>query len=221
MKNFSKIYPSFLFFLFISLLTNTFSIIRDLSYSEEKCIIKNFYSKSNIIITFNITEGNIKSSKNEEPKFVINIYNKKTNKLINNFISNKTYGKFSFNIEKTSNYKICILCKDKTIFEEQKSILFDFNVESSLDVEQKGNEVADWKDFDKVNKKMEYINDKIDQIESMQMYSNQIENSFSKNQIKTSKRVVQISLIQVAIVLAVGIYHIYSLKKIYNSKFPL
>ena len=65
---------------------------------------------------------------------------------------------------------------------------------------------------------MKIINDKVEQIENMQLFANSIENVFSKNQIKISKRIVQISIIQILIILIVGVYHVYTLKNIFKER---
>ena len=65
---------------------------------------------------------------------------------------------------------------------------------------------------------MEFINDKVDQIENMQLMANSIENKFSENQIKTSKRIAQISIIQIIIIFCVGIYHVYAIKNMFKDK---
>jgi hypothetical protein len=65
---------------------------------------------------------------------------------------------------------------------------------------------------------MEFINDKVDQIENMQLMANSIENKFSQNQIKISKRIAQISIIQIVIIFGVGIYHVYAIKNMFKDK---
>jgi hypothetical protein len=65
---------------------------------------------------------------------------------------------------------------------------------------------------------MQIINDKVDQIENMQLFANSIENLFSKNQIKISKRIVQTLIIQILIILMVGVYHVYTLKNIFKER---
>ena len=45
------------FFIIIEIIKTILCITRNLKYLEEKCILNDFYSKSNIIIKFNVTEG--------------------------------------------------------------------------------------------------------------------------------------------------------------------
>ena len=203
---------------YIGLVKKIFCLSRSLHYLEEKCVMNDFYLKSNIIITFNVTEGNFREHKINGPSFVINIFNKDTNKLIRSFNTQKSYGKFSFYVERTGHYKTCIKGNDTFIFGQQRFIIYDFNVESSLDVKQLGKETANLKDFEVVNHKMQIINDKVDQIENMQLFANSIENLFSKNQIKISKRIVQTLIIQILIILMVGVYHVYTLKNIFKER---
>ena len=205
-------------FSFSEIITKIICVSLNLNYLEEKCILNDFYSKSNIIITFNVTEGYFKEHDIKGPLFVINIYNREKNILIKSFETKKTYGKFSLNIEKTGHYKTCIIGKDTLTFGQQRFVIFDFNIESSLEVKQRVNESANFKDFEKVNNKMEFITDKIEQIENMQIMANAVENTFSKNQINTSNRLVQLSILQIIIIFAVGIFHVYYLKKMFKDK---
>jgi hypothetical protein len=213
----------FSFYIFFLVLRNISSITRDLKYLEEKCILNDFYSKSNIIITFNATEGDFKEQEIKGPRFIINIYNKKSNKfkLKQSLETKKTFGKFSYNAKKTGHYKICIIAKDKSMFEKKDFIIYDLNIETSIEVKQKVSETANFKQFDKVNTKMEFIKDKVEQVENMQLMSNSLENSFSKTQINISTRIVVISIIQIVIIFSVGIYHVYALKKMFKDKISM
>lgn len=206
---------------YFGLVQKIFCLSRTLHYLEEKCVMNDFYLKSNIIITFNVTEGNLREHKINGPNFMIYIYNKDTNSLIRSFDTQKTYGKFSFYVERSGHYKTCIIGKDTFVFGQQRFIIYDFNVESSLDVKQSGKETANLKDFEVVNHKMQIINDKVEQIENMQLFANSIENLFSKNQIKISKRIVQISVIQILIILIVGVYHVYTLKNMFKERITM
>ena len=218
-----KLQSNFLIFfiIFFEIAKNILCVSLSLNYLEEKCILNDFYSKSNIIITFNVTEGYLKEHEVKGPKFIINIYDRKENLLIKSFETKKTYGKFSLNIEKTGHYKTCIIGKDTLTFGQQRFIIFDFNIETSLEVKQRVNGTANFKDFEKVNYKMELITDKIEQIENMQIMSNSVENTYSKNQINTSNRLVQISILQIIIIFAAGIFHVYYLKKMFKDKITM
>jgi hypothetical protein len=189
-----------------------------MNYLEEKCVLNDFYSKSNIIITFNITDENLKEQNIKESHFVINVYDRKNSKLKKSFETQKMSGRFSFGVKKKGHYKICIIGKDKLIFAQQNSILFDLNIETSIEVKQKVSETANLKDFEKIKNKMEFLTDKVEQVENMQILSNSLENNFSKNQINISFRLVLISIIQIVIIFSVGIYHIYALKKMFKDK---
>lgn len=210
-----------LFLFYFGLVKKIFCLSRSLHYLEEKCVMNDLYLKSNIIITFNVTEGNLREHEINGPSFFINIYKKDTNKLIRSFNTQKTYGKFSFYVERTGHYKTCIKGNDTFLFGQQRFIIYDFNVESSLDVELKGKETANLKDFEVVNHKMQIIYNKVEQIENMQLFANSIENIFSKNQINISRRIVQISIIQILIILIVGVYHVYTLKNMFKERITM
>ena len=205
----------------LSIIKISSCITRDLKYLEEKCVLNDFYSKSNIIITFNVIEGNFIENESKSPNFSINVYNRKTNKLKRSFETQKTNGKFSFSVKKTGHYKICIIGKNNQIFGQKNNLIFDLNIETSLEVKQRVNETANYKDFEKVNSKMEFVKDKVEQIENMQITSNSVEKIFSENQIKISQRIVGISILQIIIILCFGIYHVYSLKELFKDKITM
>ena len=144
-----KIY--FISILLFLVFTKINSLQRPLYQGEEKCILSDFYIKSNIVITLNITEGNI-TSKNgvNSPLFIINIYNRHNNKLVKQYETSKLNARFSFNVEKTGHYKTCIKCIDNEIFNKNKFIIFDLKTESNLDVMNNNNDTAQVKDFEKV-----------------------------------------------------------------------
>ena len=68
---------------------------------------------------------------------------------------------------------------------------------------------------------MDFVKDKVEQIENMQISSNSIENNFSESQIQISKRVVGLSILQIIIILCFGLYHVYSLKQIFKDKISM
>ena len=204
-----------LFFLFDKIK----SLLRPLYIGEEKCILNDFYIKSNIIITFNITEGNLNlTNEIKSPRFSIHIYTKKSKKLLRKFETSKTYGKFSFNVEKTGHYRTCFKINDKEIFGTNNYIIFDFQAESNLDVMHNNNETANMKDLENVNQKLSFLTDKVEQIENMQLLAKNVENNFSKNQITANKRIAWISILQIIIILGIGCYNVYAIRNAFKNK---
>ena len=204
-----------LFFLFDKIK----SLLRPLYIGEEKCILNDFYIKSNIIITFNITEGNLNlTNEIKSPRFSIHIYTKKSKKLLRKFETSKTYGKFSFNVEKTGHYRTCFKSNDKEVFGTNKYIIFDFNTESNLDVIHNNNETANMKDLEKVNQKLSFLTDKVEQIENMQLLAKNVENNFSKNQITATRRIAWISILQIVIIFGIGCYNVYAIREAFKNK---
>ena len=88
-------------------------------------------------------------------------------------------------------------------------------------MQQKVSETANFKDFEKVNHKMQLISDKVEQIENMQNFANSIENTFSQNQINISRRIVIISIFQIVIIFIVGVYLVYALKMMFKDKMEM
>ena len=208
---------------FIIYVTKINSLSRPLYLNEEKCIFNDFFIKSNIIITFNITEDNLTLSENLSNKtlFIINIYNRKKNTLIKSYEVKKTLGKFAFNVEKTGHYKTCIKSNIKEIFNKKDFIIFDLKTESNLDVINNTNETANLKDFEKVNQKLSFLTDKVEQIENMQLLAKSVENNFSRTQIQSTKKIAFLTIIQIIIISIVGSYNVYAIKKAFNNKIEI
>ena len=185
---------------------------------EEKCILNDFSVKSNIIITFNITEGNFNLTNETKSRFSINVYTKKNKKLLRKYETSKIFGKFSFNVEKTGHYRTCFKINDKEIFGNNNYIIFDFKAESNLDVMHNNNETANMKDLENVNQKLNFLTDKVEQIENMQLLSKSVENNFSKNQITATRRIAWISILQIAIIFGIGCYNVYAIREAFKNK---
>ena len=77
---------------------------------------------------------------------------------------------------------------------------------------------ATTKDFQKVNITMQKIDSKIGAIEVMQRYQIEVEDKFSTSQINTSSRLAFLSVCQIVIICIVGLYHVFSLRKVFKDK---
>ena len=185
---------------------------------EEKCILNDFFIKSNIIITFNITEGNFNLTNETKSRFSINVYTKKSKKLLRKYETSKIFGKFSFNVEKTGHYRTCFKINDKEIFGTNNYIIFDFKTESNLDVMHNNNDTANMKDLENVNQKLSFLTDKVEQIENMQLLAKNVENNFSKNQITATRRIAWISILQIVIIFGIGCYNVYAIREAFKNK---
>ena len=199
-----------IFLILFGLINKISSLLRRLHKGEEKCIFNDFFVKSNIIITLNISESDINyKSDIKSPLFAISIYTSKSNT------------KFSFNVEKTGYYKTCIKSYNNEIFDKNGYIIFDLKTESNLDVIHNNNETANVKDFEKVNQKLNFLSDKVEQIENMQLLAKNVENTFSNNQLNSSKRIAWISVLQIVIIFIVGSYNVYAIKDAFKNKMTM
>ena len=92
----------------------------------------------------------------------------------------------------------------------------EFKVQSSDELYDENSAKA--KDFQKVNETMTKLNNKVESIETMQKYQMEVEDTFSQNQIKSSSGLAFISVCQIVIICIVGLYHVFSLRKIFKDK---
>ena len=74
------------------------------------------------------------------------------------------------------------------------------------------------KDFEMVNEKMKKVMRKAETFSQIQDYHVTAEDKFSQNQIKTSRLIATLSIVQIVIICCVGVYHVFSLRKIFKEK---
>ena len=182
---------------------------------KEKCFYDNYYNQMNIVITYKILDTDIKLSKINKSLFHITMQAVEKG-VFKIFYGSKLSGKFSYNIEESDKYKICIYSSDKDLFKNKKFLHIEFKIQSSDELYDEHS--AKSKDFQKVNNTMMKIDSKVNAIETMQKYQLEIEDNFSRNQIKSSSRLVFLSICQIVIICIVGIYHVFSLRKIFKDK---
>ena len=209
------------FFLLISLFINIIllsqisCVSRALYFDKEKCLQDNLYSGMNLLITYKITDTDIKLTSTNKSLFRITI-RAETKDVFKLFYGTKLTGKFSYNVEESDKYRICITSSDRDIFKLKKFLHLVFKIQSSDEIYDENSAKA--KDFQKVNITMQNLNSKVDSIEVMQNFQVDVEDQFSKKQIETSSRLAFLSIVQIIIICLVGVYHVYSLRKVFKDK---
>ena len=188
---------------------------RALYFGKEKCFYDNYYSQMNIVITYKILDKDIKVTPG---KTLFRIYVNGVEKLeaFKMFYGTKLHGKFSYNIEESDKYKICISSLDKELFNNKEFLHMEFKIQSSDELYDENS--ANAKDFKKVNDTMTKLNSKVDSIEYMQKYQLEVEDEFSEKQIHSSSRMAVLSVCQIVIICLVGLYHVFYLRKIFKDK---
>jgi len=204
------------FFLFFLSITKISSISRALYLGKEKCFYDNYYNQMNILITYKIIDKDVTLPKTPRTLFKVDITSPDRADFFKVFYGSKLSGKFSYNVEESAKYKICIYSSDKDLFKKKKFLKVQFNIQSSDELFDANS--AKLKDFQKVNDTMQKLNSKIDSIEEMQNYQIQVEDNFSKNQVLSSSRVALITIFQIFIIIIVGTYQVFSLRKVFKDK---
>jgi hypothetical protein len=162
------------------------------------------------------TDLNFKPSKDD--RFIIKIYDNKIGNPIQIFQTGKQKAKFSYSISKSGRYMICVSTNDKNLFNKKKYIKLSFIIDTSEDIVGDANEVAKMKDFQIVDDKVKKLIKKAENIENMQKYQIKNEDEFAQNQMKSSQTLVFVTIIQLIICVIIGIYHFFSMKKIFKQK---
>ena len=207
-----------LIILTITLITESKSIYRSFYLNKEKCYIDNYYSEMNVIMQLKILDTDLNFSQPKEDRFIIKIYQKKQKEPIQVFQTGKQKAKFSYSISKSGRYTICVLTNDKKLFEKKSFIKLNFVIDTSEDIVGDAKEVAKMKDFQIVDDKIKKLIKKAENIENMQKYQIKTEDEFAQNQMMSSQRLVFVTIIQLVICVIIGIYHFFSMKKIFKQK---
>ena len=97
-------------------------------------------------------------------------------------------------------------------------IQLNFVIDTSEDIIGDAKEVAKMKDFQIVDDKIKKLIKKAENIENMQKYQIKTEDEFAQNQMKSSETLVIVTIIQLVICIIIGVYHFFSMKKIFKQK---
>ena len=204
--------------IFLSIISYSNSLYRAFYLNREKCYIDNYYSEMNVIMQLKILDTDLNFKAIKDDRFIIKIYDNKLGDPIQTFQTGKQKAKFSYSINKSGRYMICVLTNDKTLFNKKKYLKLSFVIDTSEDIVGDANEVAKMKDFQIVDDKVKKLIKKAENIENMQKYQIKTEDEFAQNQMKSSQTLVIVTIIQLVICVIIGIYHFFSMKKIFKQK---
>ena len=202
--------------IFILYLSHIYCLSRSLYLDKERCFYDNYYTNMNIIINYKILDKDIVIPQSSKNVFKIYIQALEKGHDFKLFNGNKLSGKFSYNIEESDKYKICIYTQDKELFNNRKFLYLQFKIQSHDEISDPNS--AKGKDFQVVNETMRRLNGKVETIEHMQKYQLDLEDTFSETQINSSSRLAYLSICQIVIICIVGIYHVFYLRRIFKDK---
>ena len=202
--------------LLITLFINISCLSRSLYPEKERCFYDNYYYNMNIIIRYKILDRDIKLPTSKKNLFKITIEAMNFYDKYQLFYGTKLSGKFAHYIEQSDKYKICIIAMDKDIFQNKKFLYLKF--ETQIREEKRDEKTAALKDFQVVDETMSRINTKVDNIENMQGYQIKVEDNFSEKQINSTNRLAFLSFCQIFVIVVVGIYHVFYLRRIFKDK---
>ncbi len=211
----SKLFLNKLILIFL-LFINISCLSRSLYPEKERCFYDNYYYNMNIIIRYKILDKDIKLTTSKKNLFRISIESMNYFDKYYTFYGTKLSGKFSHYIDQSDKYKICIIATDKDIFKNKKFLYLKF--ETQINEEKRDENTVVQKDFQVVDDTMSRINTKVDNIENMQGYQIKVEDNFSEKQINSSNRLAFLSFCQIAVIIVVGIYHVFYLRRIFKDK---
>ena len=211
---------NFLLLILLGLFVHSGCLYVNLVQNKQKCFYDNFYNEMIIIMRYNILDEDVKNMTLavNNNRFEISVYSKEEKKILNVFRSTKLSAKFSQTIEGSGEYKICIKAGDNALFKKRRYLKLEFQIDSSEDGFEDADKAVKMKDFEMVNEKMKKVMRKAETFSQIQDYHVTAEDKFSQNQIKTSRLIATLSIVQIVIICCVGVYHVFSLRKIFKEK---
>lgn len=189
-----------------------------LSRGENRCFYDEFYSEVVVMMRFKILDTNISLMKKNENRVKISIEGIDNKKIAFRFKTEKIIGKFSQAIEKTGHYKICVTSDDDDLFAKKDKVKFQLSIDTDQDDFEETEGVVKNKDFDLVDQKMKKLVKKANEIDKMQQFQMETEDDFSNTQMDNSNRIVTMTICQIVIVMIIGLWQIFSLRKIFKEK---
>ena len=204
--------------IFITLFSYSKALYRSLYLNRQKCYKDHYYSEMNVIMQLKIEDYDLDFSMKKDDRFIIKLFQKGIEEPIQIFQTGKRKSKFSYSISNSGEYIICITSTDKNLYKDRSYIQLNFITESSEDAISDINEVAKMKDFNIVDEKIKKIMKKTENIEKMQKYQIKNEDDFAQNQMNSSQILFIVTIIQLVICVIIGVYHFFSMKKIFKQK---
>ena len=148
--------------------------------------------------------------------------------------------KILFNL--AGHYKVCVSSNDDDLFTKSSKLKFSLMIDTDQDEIAGKNKfiisqlllyifiynfikknldqskVVKNKDFEAVDSKVRKMVYKANEISKMQEYQITTEDEFSQTQFSCSNRIVFMTIIQIIIISLIGVWQIYSLRKIFKEK---
>ena len=201
-------------------ISQTSCLYLNLFSNKEKCFYDNFYNEMVIILRYSILNEEYKNETLpvNNNRFEVSIYSKEDKKIVNVFHSSKLNGKFSQTIDGSGEYKVCIKSSDRDLFKKRRFVKLSFTIDTSEDELEDQEKAIKMKDFEMVDDKVKKVMRKAEAFSVIQNYQVTVEDKFSQNQIKTSRLIATLSIVQIGIICVVGVYHVFSLRRIFKEK---
>lgn len=198
----------------------------NLDDGKENCFIEELYTSSVASIKWKIELGSMllaqKQNKTKEeiskmvPEEILkNIYiivkDEENDEILKVFQANNSKDKNSFQSEKNGSYKICAQYRGKRLLHE--NIFYSVKIHSNNMDEPNLNKVIKKQDIDPLLKQINSIVEKGREIFTKQNTELEDEDHYAKLQMNITSNYNIMNLIQVLVILALGIYQVFSFRK--------
>jgi len=215
---------SFTFSTLITIISSTLQI--NLDDGRERCFVEELYSTSVASIKWKIELGSMVTlnkrniTKEEISQIIpenitknthIIIRDEESNEVIKTFSADINKGKNSFQSDKNGFYSICVRYTGQRI--PNDNIYFSMKIHSNNMDEPKLNDALKTSDIDGLTNQINLIVEKGKEITNKQTTELEDEDKYAKLQMEITSNYNILNLIQVLVILALGIYQIWSFKK--------
>lgn len=211
---------SILVSLFVLILTisNISSLYFHLYKGEKRCFFDEYYGEVVVVLRYEINEHFTFAPQNDVNKLELTVFHEDSSNIEHTFHGTKQKGKFSFHVDEHGKFQFCIYSNYEPWFHKDDKFKMSFFIDTDQDDVEEADKVPKNKDFADVDAKVKRLNQKTKEIVQMQEYQIKSEDEFSESQISNSNRLVTMTLVQIGIIVLIGAWQIFSLRKFFTNK---
>lgn len=201
----------------LCMINHSSSFYFNLSYKQKKCFYDEYYTDILVVLRSEVLNNfSWVTEETKQKKLEIEIIDEETNQIINKFQQTKVNEKFSYHLEVPTKVMVCLYSDYKAWFKDANGPLFiTLQIDTNQDEVEEG--ALKNKDIIEFEKKIKIIKSQTNDIQHMQEFGMTKEEKFSQYQISNSNSIVNMTIIQIVIIIAIGIWQICFLKKHFET----
>ncbi|CAD8187806.1 unnamed protein product (macronuclear) [Paramecium tetraurelia] len=209
---------------YIILLALLFNLNQCISFyakeGVEKCFSDEVPSQTIVVIYHELmSEGVAKNEKRDIPKMIkdgitLNVYGPDGN-IVKTAKTVEGKNKLSFTAKTMGRYKFCVI-KSKQFWSVNE---YKYSIKIQQGVDHNLQDAANKTHVESIKDRISALKNRTDDFISLQQLNREQEDKLTTQSIDISRRVTQTTILQIVVLLASGVYQIWSLKKFFKQRF--